>query len=242
MSRPRTWTSAVGAVLILLVLEATRRATGWIMPVLSMMFFAYGLWGNYLPAPWTHKGYPIVDLIAELYMTLERHLRLGDRRVGHADHPVHHLRRHPAGLGGGQLLHRLLLARHEGPAQRGRPRRRAVVVPAGRAVGLGRRHHRHASAPWPGRCMRQAGYGKTAAGGLLAAGGLGAILSPPVLGAAAFLIAEYLKIVVPRRRADGDRADVPLLLRPAGHDRDRFAQVPAARRRSARRHRHAPAA
>ena len=61
---------AVGAVLILLVLEATRRATGWIMPVLSMTFFAYGLWGNYLPAPWTHKGYPIVDLIAELYMTL----------------------------------------------------------------------------------------------------------------------------------------------------------------------------
>jgi hypothetical protein len=35
---------------------------------------------------------------------------------------------------------------------------------------------------------------KEAAGGLLAAGGLGAILSPPVLGAAAFLIAEFLKI------------------------------------------------
>src|SRR5262249_17006219 len=32
------------------------------------------------------------------------------------------------------------------------------------------------------------------AGGLLAAGGLGAIISPPVLGAAAFLIAEFLKI------------------------------------------------
>ena len=35
---------------------------------------------------------------------------------------------------------------------------------------------------------------KETAGGLLAAGGLGAILSPPVLGAAAFLIAEFLKI------------------------------------------------
>jgi TRAP transporter 4TM/12TM fusion protein len=48
------------------------------------------------------------------------------------------------------------------------------------------------SIAWP--LMSRAGYGKTAAGGLLAAGGLGAILSPPVLGAAAFLIAEYLKI------------------------------------------------
>jgi TRAP-type uncharacterized transport system fused permease subunit len=42
--------------------------------------------------------------------------------------------------------------------------------------------------------MEKAGFGKNAAGGLLAAGGLGAILSPPVLGAAAFLIAEFLKI------------------------------------------------
>ena len=42
--------------------------------------------------------------------------------------------------------------------------------------------------------MKHAGFEKNAAGGLLAAGGLGAILSPPVLGAAAFLIAEFLKI------------------------------------------------
>ena len=40
----------------------------------------------------------------------------------------------------------------------------------------------------------KAGYGRDAAGGLLAAGGLGAILSPPVLGAAAFLIAQFLNI------------------------------------------------
>ena len=42
--------------------------------------------------------------------------------------------------------------------------------------------------------LEKAGYEKNAAGGLLAAGGLGAIISPPVLGAAAFLIAEFLKI------------------------------------------------
>jgi TRAP transporter 4TM/12TM fusion protein len=42
--------------------------------------------------------------------------------------------------------------------------------------------------------LARSGYGKEAAGGLLAAGGLGAIISPPVLGAAAFLIAEFLKI------------------------------------------------
>jgi TRAP transporter 4TM/12TM fusion protein len=45
---------------------------------------------------------------------------------------------------------------------------------------------------WP--MMKRVGYRADDAGGLLAAGGLGAIISPPVLGAAAFLIAEYLKI------------------------------------------------
>jgi TRAP transporter 4TM/12TM fusion protein len=42
--------------------------------------------------------------------------------------------------------------------------------------------------------LAKVGYSREAAGGLLAAGGLGAIISPPVLGAAAFLIAEFLKI------------------------------------------------
>src|SRR5688572_9898037 len=42
--------------------------------------------------------------------------------------------------------------------------------------------------------LKKAGFTPNAAGGLLAAAGLGAILSPPVLGAAAFLIAEFLKI------------------------------------------------
>jgi TRAP transporter 4TM/12TM fusion protein len=42
--------------------------------------------------------------------------------------------------------------------------------------------------------LAKAGYSKDAAGGLLSAGGIGAILSPPVLGAAAFLIAEFLKL------------------------------------------------
>jgi len=45
---------------------------------------------------------------------------------------------------------------------------------------------------WP--MLKKAGFQQDAAGGLLAAGGLGAIISPPVLGAAAFLIAEFLKI------------------------------------------------
>ncbi|MGH2396734.1 MAG: TRAP transporter permease, partial [bacterium] len=42
--------------------------------------------------------------------------------------------------------------------------------------------------------LKRAGYDREAAGGLLSAGGIGAVISPPILGAAAFIIAEILKI------------------------------------------------
>jgi TRAP transporter 4TM/12TM fusion protein len=45
---------------------------------------------------------------------------------------------------------------------------------------------------WP--ILRRAGYPAEQAGGMLAAAGVGAILSPPTLGAAAFIVAEYLEV------------------------------------------------
>jgi TRAP transporter 4TM/12TM fusion protein len=45
---------------------------------------------------------------------------------------------------------------------------------------------------WP--MLRRAGYPAEQAGGMLAAAGVGAILSPPTLGAAAFIVAEYLDV------------------------------------------------
>jgi TRAP transporter 4TM/12TM fusion protein len=45
---------------------------------------------------------------------------------------------------------------------------------------------------WP--MMRRAGYSPDVGGAILSAAGIGAIMAPPVMGAAAFLIAEYLKI------------------------------------------------
>jgi len=42
--------------------------------------------------------------------------------------------------------------------------------------------------------LKKAGYDRESAGGLLSAGGIGAVISPPILGAAAFIIAEILKI------------------------------------------------
>lgn len=183
----------IGGLLILLVLESTRRATGWIMPILSLVFLAYALWGNYLPAPWTHKGYPLSDMIAELYMTLNgifgsaidvsatlivlftifgAILQASGAGRFFIDFSLRAMKGQPNAAGRAVVLSSFLLG---GPSGSGV----ATTVTIGTVA-------------WP--IMKEAGYGKSAAGGLLAAGGLGAILSPPVLGAAAFLIAEYLKM------------------------------------------------
>ena len=55
--------AVVGITFIVLVLEATRRTTGPIMPVVALFFIAYAMLGPYLPAPWTHRGYDLGRLI-----------------------------------------------------------------------------------------------------------------------------------------------------------------------------------
>ena len=177
----------------MLVLEAMRRTTGWIMPVITFAFLAYAMAGPYLPAPWTHKGYELDRLVGRDLHDARGHLRRRGRRLLVADHPVHDLRRVPAVLGRGQVLHRLLVL---GDGRQAHGAGRTVVLasfllggPSGSGVAttvtLG-------AVAYP--LLEKVGYEKNAAGGLLAAGGLGAIISPPVLGAAAFLIAEFLKI------------------------------------------------
>ncbi|MBM3573621.1 MAG: C4-dicarboxylate ABC transporter permease, partial [Alphaproteobacteria bacterium] len=68
---PRQTDVIMGLLFIALLLEATRRTTGWIMPVVAILFLAYALFGPNLPPPWTHRGYDIGRLVGHLYMTLE---------------------------------------------------------------------------------------------------------------------------------------------------------------------------
>ena len=149
--------------------------------------------GRYLPPPWTHKGYDIARLTGALYMTLEGIFGVA---IDVSSTLIILFTIFGAFLqysGAGKFFIDFSFAAMGGkPASAGR----AVVMgsfllggPSGSGVAttvtLG-------SVAYP--LLAKSGYGKEAAGGLLAAGGLGAIISPPVLGAAAFLIAEFLKI------------------------------------------------
>jgi TRAP transporter 4TM/12TM fusion protein len=190
---PNFWDKCLGIILILLVLEATRRTTGWIMPGVVIAFLIYAIIGPGLPKPWTHRGYDIERIVGHMYMTLDgifgvpidvsstyiilftiygAFLQISGAGKFFIDFSFAAMGGKPTGAGRTVTLASFLLG---GPSGSG----------VATTVTLG-------SVAWP--MLAKAGYSKDVAGGLLAAGGIGAILSPPVLGAAAFLIAEFLKI------------------------------------------------
>jgi TRAP transporter 4TM/12TM fusion protein len=190
---PDTLDVTVGLIFIVLTLEATRRTTGAIMPVVALLFIAYAMLGPWLPAPWTHRGYDIARLVGHLFITLEGIFGVA---VDVSATLIILFCIFGAFLqqsGAGKFFIDFSLALMGGKANSAG---RTVVLssfllggPSGSGVAttvmIG-------TVAYP--MMKKAGFEKNAAGGLLAAGGLGAILSPPVLGAAAFLIAEFLKI------------------------------------------------
>ena len=54
---PTRWDIILGAALILLVLEGTRRTSGVILPLLAVIFILYAHWGNYIPGILGHFGF-----------------------------------------------------------------------------------------------------------------------------------------------------------------------------------------
>lgn len=60
----------LGVVVILLTLEAARRVVGWALPLIAMIFTAYALFGGYLPYPFTIRSVtPMVFLDHSVFTT-----------------------------------------------------------------------------------------------------------------------------------------------------------------------------
>lgn len=61
----------VGALLCLLVLEAARRATGKELPILALIFVAYAMFGDWIPGQFGHRGYSLERIIEHMFLTTE---------------------------------------------------------------------------------------------------------------------------------------------------------------------------
>ncbi len=188
-----------GAMAILLVLEATRRSVGAILPLTAVAFLLYAYAGPQfdrigLPLL-AHRGFDAGRLVGTLYMTLEgvfgvpldvaatyivlftiygAVLEYSGAGAFFINWAMAAMGRSHSGAGPGRTvtLAGFLLGTVSGSGV-------ATTVMLG-------------SVSWP--LLKRAGYTPETAGGILSAAGIGALLSPPTLGAAAFLIAEFLQI------------------------------------------------
>ncbi|CAD5376179.1 TRAP transporter, 4TM/12TM fusion protein [Pseudomonas sp. OF001] len=57
---------AVGVLLVALVFEAARRVMGIALPIICLLFLAYGLFGEYLPGDLAHRGYGVDQIVNQL--------------------------------------------------------------------------------------------------------------------------------------------------------------------------------
>ena len=68
---PTRWEIYLGAVTVLMILEATRRAVGLPVVLVALAFLAYGMFGPYMPEFIAHKGYTVDRLVSYLFWTTE---------------------------------------------------------------------------------------------------------------------------------------------------------------------------
>lgn len=183
----------LAVIALVIILEATRRLIGWTLPVLVMVMIGYALGGKYIPGSWGHAGFGLRDVLGYLYLTSDGmwslpvgvaatyilvFIVLGQvmMRSGLAD-----LLNSVAMLAAGRI--------QGGPAQ--------VSVVASMAFGT-------VSGSAPANVaitgsvtipmMKRYGFPPAMAGAVELASSAGGQLMPPVMGAAAFIMAELTRI------------------------------------------------
>ncbi len=182
-----------GVLALVLVLEAGRRTTGWHLPVIGLIAIAYAYFADFMPGPFRGPPKDLDDIIANQYLGLDGMLGtplqvaatfiilftiygaiLEYTKAGkfYVDLAFAITGKRPTGAARTVTLASFLLGTVSGSGV-------ATTVTLG-------------SICYP--MLKKAGHDRDSSGAILSAGGIGAVISPPVLGPAAFLMAEILKI------------------------------------------------
>ena len=183
----------LGIVAILLLVEISRRVVGMEFTLVLVGFLLYVFFGRYIPGPLSHKGYDLERIVGHMYMTLEGIFGVPlSVSVSFVTLFVVYGTLMDAAGAGTFWLELSLAVMGRGPASAGRG---AVITTAllGGPQGSGVATTMSVSpVMWP--VLKKAGYSPNMAAGLISAGGIGAVLSPPLMGAAAFLIMQFLGV------------------------------------------------
>ena len=179
-----------GVVAIVTLLEASRRALGWPIAFIATCFIGYGYVGPFLPGVLRHGGYSTGRLVGQLYLGQEGIFGIP---LGVAASFVFIFILFGALLevtGAGQFF--IDLAYALTGRQRGGPAKAAVLASAAMGSVSGSAiANVVTSGAFTIPLMKKVGYRPEEAGGIEAAASTGGQILPPIMGAGAFLMAEY---------------------------------------------------
>lgn len=203
----------VGIIAVLLVLEAARRAVGLPITIISSLFLVYAFFGPYFPGFLNHRGQDIKGIVRTMFYTTDGILGT------------------PISVSATFIFVFLLFGAFLVKTGVGNYFNELAVVLAGRLTGGPAKVAIFSSAlqgtisgssvanvvgsgSYTIPMMKKLGYRKEFAGGVEAAASTGGQLMPPIMGAAAFLMVEFIGGVTYWEIAKA--ATIPALLYFAG--------------------------
>ncbi|MDR0616947.1 MAG: TRAP transporter permease [Synergistaceae bacterium] len=190
---PNTADLVMATILVVLVLESARRMTGWALMSLGLVFIAYGLFGRELPGIFGHRGYTWLQLSNQFFANTEG--IYGSSVSVAASYIFLFILfgavMNKSGMGAFFNDFAMALAGHT----KGGPAKVSVIASGllgsinGSAVA-----NVVTTGAFTIPLMKKTGYSKEFAGAVEASASVGGQLLPPVMGAAAFIMAENLGI------------------------------------------------
>lgn len=188
---PNTLDIVIGMMAVLLILEAARRVTGIILPILALIFLAYPFFSHmdFLPTMMLTRPYSIGDIFGQLYLSTEG---LYSTAIGASVNFIFLFILFGAFLqksGMGQFFNDLAMAL--AGANKGGPAKVAVVSSGfmgsinGAAVA-----NVVSTGAFTIPLMKKVGYNRNFAGAVEASASVGGQILPPIMGASAFIMAE----------------------------------------------------
>lgn len=190
---PNSWDIISGAVVIILLLESTRRVLGWPLPIIAVIAILFGYFGDKLPNLLVHSGFDTERIISHLVLTTEGIFTI------------------PMGVSATVVVIFILFATFlnaTGVGQyfidivmctfgrsKGGPAKAAVIgsglmgMLTGSVVA-----NVMSTGTFTIPLMKKAGYKPEVAGAVEACSSTGGQIMPPIMGAAAFIIAEFLQV------------------------------------------------
>ncbi|MFC2066864.1 TRAP transporter permease [Chloroflexota bacterium] len=182
------------SILVLIIaIEGTRRAFGWALPIIVLFFFSYLIWGKFISGAWGHPGVELPSVLAMMYRGSDAYW--GTIMWVHSTVVSVFMLFGPVLLASGASLAIMGIANFVGGRIPGGAAQISAISSSlfgtisGSAVG-----NVSATGIVTIPTMKKVGYNSPFAGAVEAVASTGGQIMPPIMGTAAFIMAEFLGI------------------------------------------------